>query len=95
MKNVVIALIFILSIAVGNFCCIEDTPVADPCEETPNCIPELSNWKLYYQPYNSDCMKCHTTCTLNASHSFCSAGGPWIVSEERCLSCHSDSTLHQ
>lgn len=96
MKKVIFSMIFLLAVSGGLIRCNigggGDTAV-DPCTDKPNCIPELSNWKLSYKPYNSNCMKCHTTCTPNSEHNFCITGGSWGVTEERCLKCH--STRHQ
>lgn len=89
MKNVIFSLIFLLVVA-GSLvgCNRAETNTVDPCEESPNCIPVLSDWKLPYKPYNSDCMKCHTTCTPNSSHNFCASGGSWNAAETKCLQCH-------
>jgi len=54
----------------------------------PSCIADLNNWKVDFQPQNSDCMKCHTTCTPASRHTFCDEGESWEVSESKCLNCH-------
>jgi len=54
----------------------------------PSCIADLNNWKVDFQPQNSDCMKCHTTCTPASRHKFCDEGESWEVSESKCLNCH-------
>ncbi|MCP4352469.1 MAG: hypothetical protein GY795_43975 [Desulfobacterales bacterium] len=52
-----------------------------------SCIDNLNNWKLNYLPRNSDCTKCHTTCT--PAHSFfCEEGKSWGESGNSCLNCH-------
>ncbi|MDM8525854.1 hypothetical protein QUF80_20975 [Desulfococcaceae bacterium HSG8] len=52
----------------------------------PSCIENLDNWKTDFRPGNSDCMKCHTTCT--PSHTFCDEGEAWDATETKCLKCH-------
>ncbi|MBU0994839.1 MAG: hypothetical protein KJ737_20295 [Proteobacteria bacterium] len=97
MKNVTICLIIIFFLSGGIISCDyveEESPVVvDPCQETPNCIPDVSDWKLHYKPYNSDCMKCHTTCTPNAAHTFCVVGDVWNITDDNCLKCH--PSVHQ
>ncbi len=51
-----------------------------------SCIDNLNNWKLNYFPHNSDCTKCHTTCTP-AHYFFCEEGKSW--GESNCMDCHS------
>lgn len=101
MKKVVILLVFIFSFAGffiacdggGSGGCGNTEPEVDPCTETPNCIPDWSDWKLHYTPYNADCVKCHTTCTPSEGHTFCVTGQSWNVAYSNCLKCH--STQHQ
>lgn len=68
----------------------EEEETIDPCTVASSCIPELSDWKLPFKPYNSDCTMCHTTCTPSASHIFCMDGDMWNATENRCLKCHAN-----
>jgi len=92
MKRVTIFLIFIFFLVGALISCdevvVEEEPTVDPCVETPTCIPDISSWKLHYQPYNSDCTTCHTSCTPSTAHTFCSSGDIWNVNDTRCLRCH-------
>ncbi len=55
-----------------------------------SCIDNLNNWKLSYFPRNSDCTKCHTTCTpANPHSSYCDEGKSWGDAGNKCLNCHS------
>lgn len=54
-----------------------------------SCIENLSAWKLDYLPQNSDCTRCHTTCTPASAHSFCDEGNAWGKTDSDCLNCHS------
>lgn len=99
MQRAVILLIFILSFA-GSFMACDGgggtgcgSEEIDPCQEVPNCIPDLSDWKLHYKPHNADCTQCHTTCTPSKEHTFCATGTFWNVPESTCLKCH--ATQHK
>lgn len=65
----------------------DDVVIVDPCEETPNCIPELSDWKLHYKPQHDHCTQCHTGC-LPKHETFCSVDDMWAVQAEACMRCH-------
>jgi hypothetical protein len=96
MKNVIIV-ILILLFAGALFSCDQylnpEEEKVDPCTTVPNCIPDLSNWKLHYKPHHSECTMCHTTCAPNAAHAFCTEGESWNAAEDRCLKCHPSQHL--
>ena len=59
----------------------------DPCETTPNCIPDMSDWKLHYKPKHAYCTQCHTGC-LPKHDIFCAEDDTWTVMPADCMKCH-------
>jgi hypothetical protein len=94
MKYLITSIFLILICGGVLVSCVEEEPeVVDPCKTTPNCIPDLSDWKLHYKPHNADCTMCHTTCTPNIAHSFSTVGQIWTVEDSYCLKCHKKQHL--
>ncbi len=68
----------------------QDCDGGDLCTTTEpiSCIDDLNDWKISFEPHNSDCIDCHTTCVPDIRHTFCTEGEVWNRTESECLACH-------